>query len=292
MKLSFDHCLNSMLFFKSDQQCKLKYRLLGGGSTESVFRNKSHMTKNRGYQFNYSRGRDVLKNVKGRTQKFKKILSILQDFHSNTRSLNCLDIGCSSGIITSSLEDYFSMAIGIDIDQEAVQYAKDHFSSPRVQYLIADSMALPFRDNAIEVIICNHIYEHVPNANQMMKEIYRVLKENGFCYFSAANKYMVMEGHYHLPFLSWIPKRLAHFYLKMTRKGNFYYEEHLSLRGLKQLVRKFRIHDYTLSIIREPEKFFATDLFNPKSFLYKWIRLLALYLYSWIPTYIWVLTKK
>jgi 2-polyprenyl-3-methyl-5-hydroxy-6-metoxy-1,4-benzoquinol methylase len=250
------------------------------------------MEKKRGYQFNYSRGRDVLKNIKGRTQKFKKILSILQDFQSNTRSLNCIDIGCSSGIITSSLEDYFSMAIGIDIDQEAVQYAKDHFSSPRVQYLIADSMALPFRDNAIEVIICNHIYEHVPNANQMMREIYRALKENGFCYFSAGNKHMIIEGHYHLPFLSWIPKPLAHLYLKLAGKGNFYYEQHLSLRGLKQLVKEFQIYDYTLSIIRDPEKFFAKDIFNTQTFLYKLIRCLAPYLYPWIPTFIWVLRKK
>ena len=103
---------------------------------------------------------------------------------------------------------------------------------------------------------------------------------------------MVIEGHYHLPFLSWIPKPLAHLYLKFTGKGDFYYEQHLSLRGLKQLVRKFRIHDYTLSIIRDPQKFFVTDLFNTQSFLYGWIQLLAPYLYPLIPTYIWVLTKK
>lgn len=250
------------------------------------------MTKKRGYQLHLSRGDTVLKDIKGRTQKFKKILSIIKDFHTVTQSINCLDIGCSSGIITSSLGEHFQMVIGIDIDQEAVQYAKNHFSSSRVQFLIADSMGLPFSDNSIDVIICNHIYEHVPEAKQLMEEVYRVLKEDGFCYFSAGNKYMVIEGHYLLPFLSWIPKHLAHLYLKMTRKGNFYYEEHLSLRGLKKLVRKFQIHDYTLSIIRDPQKFFATDLFNTQSFLYKGIRFLAPYLYPWIPTYIWVLTKK
>lgn len=250
------------------------------------------MNKKRRYQVYYSRGHNVLKDVKGRTQKFKKILSILQDFHSDTQSLNCLDLGCSSGIITSFLGQHFSMVIGMDIDQEAVGYAKAHTSSSHIRFLIADSMALPFKDNTLEVIICNHIYEHVPDASQMMREIYRVLKEDGFCYFSAGNKYMIMEGHYHLPFLSWIPKRLAHFYLKMTRKGNFYYEEHLSLQGLRKLVKGFQIHDYTLFIIRDPEEFFATDILNRESFLYKWIRWLAPYLYPWIPTYIWVLTKK
>jgi hypothetical protein len=58
-----------------------------------------------------------------------------------------------------------------------------------------------------------------------------VLKEEGFCYFSAGNKYMVIEGHDGLPFLSWIPKSLLHFYLKVTEEGDFYYEAHRSLRG-------------------------------------------------------------
>jgi ubiquinone/menaquinone biosynthesis C-methylase UbiE len=184
------------------------------------------------------------------------------------------------------------VAIGIEIDQEAIQYAQHYSSSTHVQFLTADSMALPFHDNSVDVIVCNHIYEHVPDADQMMGEIYRVLKEEGFCYFSAGNKHMIIEGHYGLPFLSWIPKPLAHFYLRMTGKGNYYYEEHRSLRGLTRLVKAFRIHDYTLAIVHHPDKFFATDIFNTQTLLYKWIRSIAPYLYRWIPTYIWILTKK
>ena len=250
------------------------------------------MTRERGYQLHLSRGDFILKDVKGRTQKFQKIINVLQDFHPGTQSLKCLDIGCSSGIITSLLGNHFQMSIGMDIDQEAIQYAQNHSSSPRAQFLIADSMAFPFHNNSMDVIVCNHIYEHVPQAKHMIDEIYRVLKEDGFCYFSAGNKNMIIEGHYRLPFLSWLPKPFAHHYLNLAGKGDFYYEQHLSLHGLKKLVEKFRIHDYTLSIIRNPEKFFATDLLNQKSFLYKCIRLLAPYLYPWIPTYIWVLTKK
>jgi ubiquinone/menaquinone biosynthesis C-methylase UbiE len=250
------------------------------------------MTKKRGYQLHLSRGDFVLKDIKGRTQKFEKILSVLQDFHPGTQSLNCLDIGCSSGIITSLLGNHFQMSIGMDIDQEAIEYAQNHSSSPRAQFLIADSMALPFHNNSMDVIVCNHIYEHVPQAKQMMDEVYRVLKEDGLCYFSAGNKYMIIEGHYRLPFLSWLPKPFAHLYLNLAGKGEFYYEQHLSFGGLKKLVGKFRIYDYTLSIIRYPKKFFATDIFDTQTFLYRWIRWVAPYLYPWIPTYIWILTKK
>ena len=107
-----------------------------------------------------------------------------------------------------------------------------------------------------------------PRADQMMDEIYRVLKKEGFCYFAAGNRHMIVEGHYGLPFLSWLPKPLGHLYLKCTGKGNFYYEQHLSLRGLKRLVRKFSVHDYTLPIIGNRDRFSATDLFNTKSFFF------------------------
>jgi len=176
------------------------------------------MTQKRGYQLHLSRGDFVLKDIKGRTQKFEKIISVLHDFHPWTQYLNCLDIGCSSGIITSLLGNYFQTSIGVDIDQEAIQYAQSHSSSTHVQFLIADSMALPFHDNSMDVIICNHLYEHVPQAEQMIDELYRVLKGDGFCYFSAGNKYTIIEGHYKLPFLSWFPKAIAHQYLKMTKR--------------------------------------------------------------------------
>lgn len=250
------------------------------------------MADRRGYQRHLSRGDSVLKNTEGRTQKFKKIFSVVDDFRPAVHSLKCLDIGCSSGIITSFLGRRFSMTIGMDIDQEAIYYAKEHHLSSRIQFLTADAMSFPFKDGSLDVIICNHIYEHVPNAQQLMDEIFRVLKEDGFCYFSAGNKCMIMEGHYALPFLSWLPKPLAHLYLKLTRKGGFYYEEHYSLWGLKKLVKRFYIRDYTLPIIKAPEKFSATELFNTQSFSYKWIRFLAPVLYPWIPTYIWILTKK
>jgi SAM-dependent methyltransferase len=250
------------------------------------------MTQKRGYQLHLSRGDFVLKDVKGRTQKFKKILSVIEDFHPQTQSLTCLDIGCSSGIITSLLGDHFKLAIGLDIDEEAVRYARTHSPSSRVEFLMGDSMALPFRDGSIDVIVCNHIYEHVPESNRLMDEIHRVLRRDGFCYFAAGNRYVLIEGHYHLPFLSWLPKPLAHLYLKLVGRGEFYYEEHLSLRGLKELAGKFRIYDYTLSIICDPERFHATNLFNQRRWTYPWLRWVAPYVYRWIPTYIWVLTKK
>lgn len=47
---------------------------------------------------------------------------------------------------------------------------------------IADAADLPFRDNSIDMIIFKNVLEHVPNPNQVLNEIERVLKKDGVLY--------------------------------------------------------------------------------------------------------------
>ena len=42
---------------------------------------------------------------------------------------------------------------------------------------------IPFPDNSFDVIICNHVLEHVKDYKQAMKEIYRVMKPGGWGIF-------------------------------------------------------------------------------------------------------------
>ena len=39
----------------------------------------------------------------------------------------------------------------------------------------ADICALPFEDNSYDLILCNHVLEHIPDDHTAMKELYRVL---------------------------------------------------------------------------------------------------------------------
>ncbi len=43
----------------------------------------------------------------------------------------------------------------------------------------ADICALPFEDNTYDLILCNHVLEHIPNDLKAMEELYRVLKPGG-----------------------------------------------------------------------------------------------------------------
>ena len=47
----------------------------------------------------------------------------------------------------------------------------------------ADICDLPFENNSYDVILCNHVLEHIPDDTKAMQELYRVLKPGGFGVF-------------------------------------------------------------------------------------------------------------
>jgi SAM-dependent methyltransferase len=46
-----------------------------------------------------------------------------------------------------------------------------------------DITQIPFEDNSFDVILCNHVLEHVLNDRQAMGELYRVMKKGGWGIF-------------------------------------------------------------------------------------------------------------
>ena len=248
----------------------------------------------RGYQDNYSQIMDgaVFDHAR-RVKKAKTILSVLQDFiGSDLSSLNLLDVGAAAGFIDNYLSDHFAKVVGVDIDREAINYARKSFNKENLEFKIADALDLPYPENAFDVVICTHIYEHVPDAQALVDEIFRVLKPGGVCYFAAGNRLSLVEPHYKLPFLSVIPRPLAHLYMKLAGRGDHYYEKHLLLSNLKRLVNKFTRFDYTKKLMNDPERFHAEYMLKPGSVKHGVAKLIANYAYWLCPTYIWILKKS
>lgn len=247
----------------------------------------------RGYQLNYSDLHyETMHNMGEREKKAKTIIAVLNDFFKiPLNQFSLLDIGSSTGIIDNYLADHFKNVFGIDVDKKAVEFAIKSFNKENLDFSVGDSLNLEFDDNSFDVIICTHIYEHVLDANQMLSEIYRVLRPGGGCYFTAGNRITFMEAHYKLPFLSLIPRSIGHLYLRFNGKGSYYYEKHLTYWGLKKMVSDFKIIDYTKRIIKNPRKFHATYMIKPNSIKHR-LALVVVSLFYWIsPTYVWILRK-
>lgn len=252
------------------------------------------MPSSRGYQFNFSQIlTEAMYDREAREKKAKTIIAVLSDyFRSDFKSFSVLDVGCSTGFIANYLSNFFGQVLGIDIDESAIDFAKRQFRKGNLDFIKSDSQKVECDENTFDVVICTHIYEHVPDAGILMKEIFRILKPNGVCYFSAGNRLKIMEPHYHLPFLSILPRPLAHLYIRASRKHKYYYEKHLSYWGLMKLVRDFEVIDYTKKIIRQPEKFKTEYMIQPDTNKARLARFVVKNAYWLCPTYVWLLHKQ
>ena len=63
-------------------------------------------------------------------------------------------------------------------NQKNLDYTTTDLFSPLAD-VKADICNLPFNDNHYDVILCNHVLEHIPNDTKAMQELYRVLKPGG-----------------------------------------------------------------------------------------------------------------
>jgi len=60
----------------------------------------------------------------------------------------------------------------------------DIFPFPEVD-IVADATELPFRDNSIDAVVSESLFEHVPDAYKVVNEIMRVVRPGGLIYASA-----------------------------------------------------------------------------------------------------------
>ncbi len=237
------------------------------------------------YQFDYSSKRPQMYDKKSREKKAARIVKTLENYFGNKKikNLTVLDIGASTGIIDNYLSKYFKKVVGTDIDKDAILFAKKNFKGKNLVFKVEDAMKLSFKKNYFDIVICTHVYEHVPSLKKLFDEIYRVLKPQGVCYLAAQNKLWPLEAHHNLLFLSWLPKKYADTYIKISKGLNEYYEHPMTYWQLKETLCKFKIHEYTSQIMSNPDKFG----YNIPSFG-KIVSPIAKY---WAPTLFWILEK-
>lgn len=63
-----------------------------------------------------------------------------------------------------------------------IDYTTTDLESP-IADVKADICHLPFEDHSYDVILCNHVLEHIPDDTKAMQELFRVLKPGGYGIF-------------------------------------------------------------------------------------------------------------
>ncbi len=201
-----------------------------------------------------------------------------------------LNLGCSTGIIDESIANHVAWVTGVDIDEPAITLATSRRRAPNVDFRIDDAMKLSFTDASFDIVICSQVYEHVPDPARMMEEIHRVLRAGGVCYFAATNKWALIEKHHRLPFLSWLPISMANRYMRVSGKGDAYYERHLGYGPLLKLVARFRVEDYTGKLLAAPDRYGFTYMVGGR-LKNAAVKAMFQFFRPIFPGYIWLLWK-
>ncbi len=241
-------------------------------------------------QLAYSQIQPKMHDEEQRRHKAHKILHVLHHFlgRPDLTGLSVLDIGCSTGFLANEIATDGADVVGVDIDVPGVTAATKRFGD-RVRFLCSSADALPLPDSSVDVVVFNHIYEHVVDPDAVVTEIHRVLKPDGVVYLGLGNKYQLVEPHHQLPLLSWLPQAWADRYMRRAGRGDSYYEQHRSRRGLKTLARGFNVWDYTIPIVRHPDVFGSGD--QVKGLASRLPTPAVRALMPIVPTFIWVGTK-
>lgn len=154
-----------------------------------------------------------------------------------SRRLRLLEVGTGSG----GIAHYFGTAPHLDIDVTAVDVIDQRQVIDGYRFLRVDGTSLPFDDAAFDIVLSNHVIEHVGDADTQLhhlREIARMIDPDGMAYIAVPNRWMLVEPHYRLAFLSWLPRDWRSRYLRLTGKGAYYDCAPLTLAEFDSLLER------------------------------------------------------
>jgi SAM-dependent methyltransferase len=224
------------------------------------------MTGDRAPQLAYSDQQALMLDEEHRRTKARKILSVLRHFLGlrDLTGLRVADVGCSAGFIADELAGAGATTLGLDIDVPGLAKAHGRFGA-QVSFCCASGDRMPLPPGSLDVVVFNHIYEHVVDPDAVIADIRRVLKPTGVAYLGLGNKHQLVEPHYRLPLLSWLPRPVADRYVRLSGRADSYYESYRTKAGLRRMVAGFgSVWDYTLPVIRERVEFHSGDEVSPR----------------------------
>ena len=162
--------------------------------------------------------------------RFNKVVKAL----SPRRGEIILDLGCGAGYYTNYLIKKGCKVFATDISDEYVKQTKK-YTNNNAKYYISDAAILPFKSNYFDKVLMTEVIEHLPDPQNALMEVKRVLKVEGVAVITTPNKFSYMN--------------LAYTLKRKIRKYKF--NEHLTEYSQKEfsklLSKYFQIEDVFFS---------------------------------------------
>jgi ubiquinone/menaquinone biosynthesis C-methylase UbiE len=106
----------------------------------------------------------------------RRLQGFIHDLDLQDKSV--LDIGCWWGWFIKYAREKGAKSYGFDFEPGNLRNAVELLRS-NSGLLVANGEEIPFKNDHFEFVFSNHVLEHVPNDDAMIKEIHRILKTDG-----------------------------------------------------------------------------------------------------------------
>ncbi len=200
----------------------------------------------------------------GSKNRKKKALAILQTMtHFTDLSLEetkWLDIGCGSGGIASNIAPRVQFILGVD-PESWPSWSELQINHENLKLVKESIETISCTDKSYDVIVCNQVYEHVPDPQYLVAEIYRILKPGGYCYFAGPNLLFPIEPHVYWPVVHWLPRKLAIKLMKLFGSKGDLDAYSVDFWTLKKWFNGFQVSNVVPYIIKNPEKYSRSGYF-------------------------------
>jgi 2-polyprenyl-6-hydroxyphenyl methylase/3-demethylubiquinone-9 3-methyltransferase len=100
-----------------------------------------------------------------------------------------LDLGCGGGLLAEDLTS-LGTVLGLDPSLPSIAAAAAHAraNDREVRYVAAVGEAIPLADEAVDVVVCSEVLEHVDDPDRVVAEAARVLRSGGLFIYSGPNR--------------------------------------------------------------------------------------------------------
>ena len=191
------------------------------------------MTTNDSHDSNARKPHAIL-DLESRRAKGLKIERLL-NLGGHSGRIRMLEIGVGSG----GISHYFATHPSLDVEVDAVDVVDNRKVTEGYRFQLVKNTTLPFADEEFGVVLTNHVIEHVGERSAQLhhlQEIRRVMRRDAVGYLAVPNRWRVVEPHYKLAFLSWLPHSMRSAYLRLRSGGDFYDCEPLAVREVETLL--------------------------------------------------------
>jgi SAM-dependent methyltransferase len=81
---------------------------------------------------------------------------------------------------------------------------------PHIDYVQGDACALPFGDDAFDIVFSNAVIEHVGGRERQQRFVSEAVRVGRRVFLTTPNRAFPLEVHTRLPFVHWLPDSVSH----------------------------------------------------------------------------------